>query len=156
MKKRFIARPLFCRRHTFPFPLNGQSLMTQRSRPQGRTVAGGGPYGPNRRSRDLLGKTYSTRPPVSKRCAVAMCTAAQAESFLRSEGGDPDLRIGPVIVYNTLEREGHSTFSKFWRSLMISQRLPRVAFILIMLVLSACHSTHAKKLRGGVVTMKNG
>jgi putative salt-induced outer membrane protein YdiY len=85
-----------------------------------------------------------------------MCTAAQAESFLRSEAGDRDLRIGPVIDCNTIEREGHSTFSKFWRSLMISQRLPRVAFILTTLVFSACHSTHAKKLRGDVVTMKNG
>jgi putative salt-induced outer membrane protein YdiY len=39
---------------------------------------------------------------------------------------------------------------------MIPHRLSRVAFTLIILVFSACHPTHAKKLRGDVVTMKNG
>ncbi len=39
---------------------------------------------------------------------------------------------------------------------MISHRLLRVAFTLVILVFSTGHSTHAKKLRGDVVTMKNG
>ncbi len=39
---------------------------------------------------------------------------------------------------------------------MISHRLSRDALILTILLISACHSTLAKKLRGDVVTMKNG
>jgi putative salt-induced outer membrane protein YdiY len=39
---------------------------------------------------------------------------------------------------------------------MISDRTSRVALILTILVISNCHSAYAKKLRGDVVTMKNG
>jgi hypothetical protein len=42
------------------------------------------------------------------------------------------------------------------RSSMTCRRLPRSTFALTILVFLICYSTHAKKLRGDVVAMKNG